>query len=160
MKVVRGGCLSIALLLLGACYLPYGLHDYALLQFKRSFSRVTHLRSSVLLHEWSQVGLLEGNGNHCDYLAAQFRETDQSPAEVRQHYAPFTVPRSDPSYETGFGAEVPVRVEFPDLRTTDLAHLTSAETNAAIHRKRTKKTLYVVYAIDAGYPPDFDFRCH
>ena len=115
--------------------------------------------SSVLLYEFSDVGLLEGNGNHCDYLAAQYRETDQFPEEVLHHYANSRVRRVDPSYESGFRTHVPVYIEFPETQRSDIAHLTDASTLAVVHSKRSRKTLYLVYSIDVGYPPNFDWRC-
>jgi len=154
------GCLTAVLLVIGLLSLPYLLHDFGRRRFRSSFAEIAHLPSSMLLHEFSNAGLLEGNGDHCDYLAAQYRETDQSPEEVLRHYANSRVRRVDPSYETGSGTDVPVHIEFPEIQHSDISPLTDASMLAAVQSKRSRKTLYLVYSIDVGYPPNFDWRCY
>jgi len=155
------GCLIPLCFVVGLIALPYLIHNAGLRRFRAAFAQVTHPPSSIALHEFSAVGLLEGNGNHCDYLAGQFRETDLSPVEVVRAYADARVRRVNPkAHDSGFGDYVLVHVEFPEQTPSDISHLHDAATLAAVHAKRTRKTLYLVYAIDSGYPPDFDLRCY
>jgi hypothetical protein len=135
-------------------------HDISLWRFKRSFLMLRHPANSALIKQFSAVGLLEGNGDHCDYLAVQFRETDQSPEEVLLYYSNLRVPRVDPSYETGFENQVPVHIGFPDRQRSDIDHLINSKMFVAVRSKQSRKTLYLIYSIDAGYPPSFDLRCY
>lgn len=114
------------------------------------------------LASFSGVGLLSSNGNHCDYLVGEIRESDDSPEQIRRDYAGVTIPKMDPaSSQWGPGPDVPVTVEFPasngDHRTLDI-DIPDALRRARANQRR--KTLYAVYVLDGGYEPNFDIRCH
>lgn len=150
----------IALLPLALIFGPEIPHNVALYRFRSHFKTVTHPSSSTLLKRFSDVGLLEGNGNHCDYLVGHVRETDEPPDQIVDHYIGGRYPRVDPSFDSGFGASVPLHVEFPDSNPSGLLTRDMPKMIQAARAKQKKKTLYVVYAFDGGYPPNFDWRCH
>ena len=97
------------LLPIGLIFGPGLPHNIALHRFRAQFPQVAHPTSSALLEQFSDVGLLDGaNGNHCDYLVGHVRESDAPHDEITAHYSGQRFPRVDPSYDTGFGASVPI----------------------------------------------------
>jgi hypothetical protein len=137
---------AILALIIGSCSAPYLLHDYALTRVRHAYRQIKHPTSSSGLEALSQVGLLSGNGNHCDYFVGEIRESDDSPDQIRDYYAKFSFP---------------ITVEFPNQRgRIDPSVDDMFEALRHARAKQTKKTLYVVYALDGGYEPNFDLRCH
>lgn len=160
-KLIIG--LAVALLPFALIFGPELPHNIALSRFRSSFPKIAHPTSSALLEQFSAVGLLAGaNGNHCDYLVGHVRESDAPQDEITAHYAGKRFPRVDPSYDSGFGADVPLYVEFPGAASdpSGVARYNIPEIIRAARAKQSRKTLYLVYAFDAGYPPNGDWRCH
>jgi hypothetical protein len=158
------GCRVLIFLIIGGCSVPYILHNRNLERFRISFRSVVHPPSSALLAEFSEVGLLGGaNGNHCDYLAGHVRESDQSPEKIKQHYAATRVPRVDPTALNDIGSDTHIAVDvvFPEADSRDgILRYTIPEVISTARAKRTKTTFFVVYALDVGYSPGGDVRCH
>lgn len=109
--------------------------------------------------EFSEVGLLAGNnGDHCDYLVGHVRESDQSPEEIKGQYKGLGVAFVEP---VGAGDNfVPVVVEIPGPEASGVLQYSLEAILLEVEAKRTRKTLYVVYAFDEGYDSDGDFRCY
>lgn len=134
-------------------------HSVALHRFGKSFQQLSHPDGTKCPAAFSAVGLIEGNGNHCDYLVGEVRETDKPSSEISEYYKTRSVPRTEPSPEN----DVPVRLEFvDDFDRREGANYDHAlpEAVAKAKSKRTRKTLYIISALDAGYAPEGDFRCH
>ena len=143
--------------------MPYVLHNRALSRVREEYARVTHPGSSAALDSFSDLGIAAGgNGNHCDYLVGEIRETDDAPESIKTHYSRFSFPPLDPQGgQWATGEPLPVTVEFPgspDDTGVLRWDIPDALTNA--RAKQRKKTLYVVYLLDGGYEPHGDFRCH
>jgi hypothetical protein len=163
MKRVAYGILVLLIVIIGSCSVPYVLHNRALSQVSASYQRIKHPTSSVALGNFSKVGLAAGgNGNHCDYLAGEIRESDDSPHQIKQFYSELSVPMLDPSTsQWANGSDVPVSIEFPDTEANSgVLKYDIPEVVRAARPKQTKKTLYVVYVLDGGYEPNGDLRCH
>jgi hypothetical protein len=164
MKRTPLGCLIVILAVIGGCSVPYIWHNCGLSRFQGSFRAVGHPASSRLLAQFAEVGMLGGNGNHCDYLVGEVRESDRTVDEIKQHYTGLKVARVDPSaYDNGFGTHVPVEIEFPDSESYDPTRFLSSAIPGVVPAagsKRIKTTVYVVFAFDAGYGAYGDVRCH
>jgi hypothetical protein len=64
---------------------------------RAEYSSIKHPASSSTLGSFSQLGIAAGgNGNHCDYLVGEIRESDDSPVEIKAHYSRFSFPMLDP----------------------------------------------------------------
>ena len=163
MKRAYSGCLLLIFLVIGGCSVPYILHNRALSRLRVSYPRVTHPPSNSVLASFSDVGLLGGaNGNHCDYLVGEIRESDESPDQIRQHYSGLSLPMIDPAMsDWGPGPDVPVTVEFPDTDSNSgILKYDIPDAVREARAKQRKKTLYAVFVLDGGYQPNGDWRCH
>lgn len=82
----------------------------------------------------SEVGILTGNGNHCDFVARLELASDLGIDQVRAHYERL---RLSPAVPGGADGGLPL-----------------------IDVSRTPRGTYSVDAIDAPYGAGFDMRCH
>lgn len=87
-----------------------------------------------VVHRLARVGVLTGNGDHCDFLVRQEIASNQPIERVRAHYARL---RLRPAVEGGASAGL------PDLTVAPRAG-----------------GGYVVSAVDAPYAAGLDERCH
>jgi hypothetical protein len=158
------GCLLVVLaLLIGMCSHPYIRDNRLLAHVRAEYAQITHPSSSSTLGSFSQVGIAAGgNGNHCDYLVGEIRESDDSPDQIKAHYSHFTFPMLDPqNSQWSAGQPVPVTVEFPGSSDdSGVLRWDIPDTLAKARAKQLKKTMYVVYLLDGGYEPNGDWRCH
>jgi hypothetical protein len=158
------GCVLVVLaIVVGMCAQPYIRDNRMLGRVRAEYARVTHPGSSSGLGSFSQLGIAAGgNGNHCDYLVGEIRESDDLPEQIKTHYAAFSFPMLDPqNSQWATGEPVVVSVEFPGSRA-DSGILTYdiPELLTKARAQQRKKTLYVVYLLDGGYEPRGDWRCH
>ncbi len=147
----------------GMCSRPYTRDNRLLGRVRAEYSRITHPASSSALASFSQLGIAAGgNGNHCDYLVGEIRESDDAPEQIKAHYSTFHFPMLDPqNSQWAAGEDVAVSVEFPGTR--DDSGILRYDIPDLLRKARTqqrKKTLYVVYILDGGYEPNGDWRCH
>lgn len=90
----RTRLLVSALILLGwslcarSCCADTIAHEQKLWRLEGSFRDVTHPAATALVTKRSRVGLLLGNGNHCDYFVGELRRTALSKELIREAYAP------------------------------------------------------------------------
>lgn len=63
-------------------------HEQKLWRLEGSFRDVTHPAATALVTKRSRVGLLLGNGNHCDSFVGELRRTALSKELIREAYAP------------------------------------------------------------------------
>jgi hypothetical protein len=85
----------------------------------------------------ARVGVLAGNGNHCDFVAALRVESSLPQPELRAHYEAL---RLDPAISGGAKGGGPLVV---------------VERTAGGDPDE-----WSIVATDAGYPAGFDLRCH
>jgi hypothetical protein len=97
-----------------------------------------HPAESTLIAPVALLGILDGNGNHCDFLAGQWRASLRSDAELRDFYDPvLSLYRPDtPQSEDNYAPDAIRYSEIPDV------------TGA-----------YLVYLYDGMGAPDGDIRC-
>jgi len=74
--------LALVLAVVSPC-LPHQVH---LLRLEQRYDAIEHPTSSRLIARTSALGLLEGNGNHCDYFVGELRLAASSEAALRTFY--------------------------------------------------------------------------
>lgn len=141
---------------------PIIRHDFALNRFKASFQRIPHPADTTQLASFSSIGVFHGNGNHCDYMVGEVRETDGSPDSVLQHYRKIELPHVFPA-PADMQEKLRITIEFEDEfdreEGVDFSYPLS-KAMAQAKARRTKRTLYLVNVVDAGYDPEGDLSCH
>jgi hypothetical protein len=146
------------------CSRPYIRDNRLLRRVRAEYSSITHPASSLALVSFSRLGIAAagGNGNHCDYVVGEIRESDDSLDQIKAHYSRFSFPMLDPhNSQWSAGDDVHVSVEFPGIsQDSSILHYDIPELLGKAQPKQRKKTLYVIYLLDGGYEPDGDWRCH
>ncbi len=143
--------------------MPYILHNRALSHVRAEYARITHPAASSPLDSFSDLGIAAGgNGNHCDYVVGEIRESDDPPERIKAHYSRFSFSPLDPqSGQWVLRDPIAVTVEFPGSPDdTGVLRWDIANALTKARAKQRKKTLYVVYLLDGGYDPNSDWRCH
>ncbi|HQL54922.1 MAG TPA: hypothetical protein PLQ87_09460, partial [Phycisphaerae bacterium] len=75
-----------------------------LARLRSSLSSLPLPAQTTKLASVSRVGLLAGNGNHCDYAVAEMHSTKLGRDEILRHYNQQSVP--NPEGPSRFGVEV------------------------------------------------------
>ncbi|MBI1370071.1 MAG: hypothetical protein GC162_15635 [Planctomycetes bacterium] len=92
-RILRIG-IVLLVLLIGAGALPFVRdavgNSWRCRQFEHGVVGLDHAPGTRAVDVRSRVGLLYGNGNHCDYFAGQLRTYDGDFAKVEAHYAGLT----------------------------------------------------------------------
>jgi len=121
-----------ALLMLAVLSAPIA-NNLRLARFSAQLFRYPLPPNSREVARKADVGLLTGNGDHCDFVASRTVESRLPLAAVRAHFAALQL---KPAIGGGTGDSEP---------TIDV--------------ERTTTGLYVVSAVDAAYYGIFDWRC-
>jgi hypothetical protein len=156
------GCLLLIVAVIGSCSVPYILHNRALSHVAADYARITHPKSSSAVEGFSKLGIAAGgDGNHCDYLVGEIRESDDPPERITAHYSRFSFPPLD-AHSGQWAPREAIRasVEFPDSPDDTVLRWDIPDALAQARAKKRKYTLYVVYLLDGGYDPNGDWRCH
>ncbi|MFT3711691.1 MAG: hypothetical protein QM817_28980 [Archangium sp.] len=132
----------VLLALFSLCVSPCLPHDLKLVRMKRQFRELPHPPSRVLAFE-ADLGLLEGNGNHCDYFVGELRASKLDAVAMAKAY--------DGKADVE-AVNIPSDPWFPSPR--DRLHLAAKGQMLAPDER-----LYVVSMFDQE-APGMDFRCH
>ena len=124
------------------CMAPGLPHQAHLWGLQRKYRALVHPPDSRSLARESELGLLEGNGNHCDYFVGEVRVTRLSVVQVNAFYGPR------------------VEVEFP----VGAARYAMSPRNllldiAAGVKLEPGELIYLVSMFDQE-EPGMDMRCH
>ena len=106
---------------------------------ERSFTDHAHPADSALIAPVALLGILDGNGNHCDFLVGQWRQGGPDRAATVAAYA-------------GTGLDV----YFPDAPMTEDNY---APDSIRISAKPEVTGGYLVYEYDGMGDPSGDMRC-
>ena len=136
-------------------------HEMKLNVFERNFDGVSHPSDSILIKRISDLGLLGGNSNHCDYLVVELRASEKQREEIRRLYDTQFVMSPEPHDAT------------PDDRVCVQVLLNPSESESGIPRvfdnmllheqekwRATGWKVYAVYVFDMGHSARSDPRCH
>jgi hypothetical protein len=149
------------------------MHDLKLWQFRHRFNQLSHPIDSIMVASDNRFGLLVGNSNHCDFFAGQIRWTQLSETEVELFYSSHTISATYPNRQVVGGfpyTNVTVRIiPVEDDKITiggfscpipyELCDLSNWKSDMSTYQQG-EGMLYVVYALDVGYSPFWDMRCH
>ena len=128
-------------------------HNRFLAQLRRSLAALPLPAETTRLKADAKLGMLAGNGNHCDYIVAETHATERTRAEIEAHYAQLSIP--NPENSSSFTPEVAF---FADGRPPDLDVNADLDLAAPSHADNLKYVLFVrlIGYHDAGS----DLRCH
>lgn len=141
------------LLLVFTAGMPF--NEWMAWQLSRKLGTVAHPAGTAHVHSRRQVGLLTGNGNHCDYFAGELRTYSGSRAELLAFY-------SGKELQSPLGrhqAEVQVAFFEASTRNERLPHAHDEPTEWGLSPEAADR-FYVVYLFDGGHDPGYDLRCH
>lgn len=150
--------------LVGVTWILGGANNYALWQMSRSLSAIAHPTGTQFVASSDAIGLLAGNGDHCDFFVGELRSnTSLSPAQLRSFYANTSIwnPRSgrreQVSVATIKGKKL--RLLSSGEEWTGLYEFMNDHFGADWPRKASHRPMYVVFIFDVGYDAGCDFRC-
>lgn len=135
---------AIPLFLGSLCLAPCLPHDVHLISVERRYRAIAHPPDSRSLARESDLGLLEGNGNHCDYFVGELRATHLTRAELEKFYGAHT------EIEVLEQRVVPPYVSSP----RDRLQLVAARASPA-----PGELLYIAFVFDQEAAGE-DIRCH
>lgn len=151
-------------LLLGAAYVLGLNNSLHLWQLERAVASVRHPPQTRRLAQSKKLGLLVGNGNHCDFFVAELRDysqTNLTPRQIRAFYA-----------RTKIWNPLDERYENVDVATVEngvlrASHDWDGTEQFIAHRfgrnwprSLAKQKVYVLFNFSIGYDPGCDIRCH
>lgn len=131
------GALGVLMLLLVLCCGAAPLNQLTLWKLWWAYEALPHPPDSTALRTYFAVGLLEGNGNHCDFIAGEQRRSALSAEELRAFYA-----------------------DFPELHLYFPAPIASDDAYVSYVTASWPEGSYAVYLFDWGTNDDFDVRCY
>lgn len=156
------GCSAIIFVVLGGVFYflwsQLFIHDWFLSRFAHSYAAISHPPDTRHIRTYKDVGLLIGNGNHIDLFVGELRSYRGTRSKIVSWYASQGVPSQ---LEHGESREaVVVFIDHGRVSPGKIGfdHPSSLETilrdvNAL---KTPVERYYVVYILDAGYPPGID----
>lgn len=134
-------------------------HNEYLHQLTEKFNRIEHLKSSQKELEFKGVGLLAGNGNHCDYLVGQIRASDVSRDEIQSFYDEMN--RRNKNDKNSQINQIKI-IFYNDglLVEDDAIPEVYSHLSAIVPDYDKNLNYYIVYVFDGSYDPGYDYRCH
>lgn len=138
------------------------VHNANARTFQKNFSTVVHPKESKILTPVMDFANF-GNSNHCDYFVGELRISSLSKAELVQQYEGQTI--SPPDTQNGALDGDPPRESSIEILFTDSEIFErwpwSEWLDSMQHFSSEQgETVYLVYALESGYPPEGDYRCH
>lgn len=161
--VVIGPPLLLILALATALIWRVPLHNANLWAFQKNFAKIAHPEKSRLLIALKDFGNF-GNSNHCDYFSGEFRSSSLPHDDIVRHYADMTIPSPDTTQHAWDGEppmESDVEVYFTDFDRDLFEWYPWSEwlTQIPQQAEQHDETMYLVFAMEDGYPPRGDYRC-
>ena len=154
--LVRWLALALAALVLAYRQTSYARHDRTLRAMRDALAAVPLPRGAAVVDRFEQLGVLSGNGNHCDYVVALRLSANVDPLALARQLRNRSLRVRDG--EGTFEAEVEVWPAETPPDAYDPARGLLPE--RWIERSPSRRPSPVVYAFRGGEPPAHDFRCH
>jgi hypothetical protein len=137
------------------------LNNRKLYKFERSFTALKHQPGTTSIKQASRVGLLVGNGDHCDYFVGEIRTYSGNPKSIGTFYSTTTLPSPH-----GNRRSEPPSVVFlknGDIAARDTYHLPSGLQSIKdweLPAGSGGKNLYLVFFLEPGdMNAGCDIRC-
>lgn len=138
------------------------LHNMKLWSFQKSFERIEHMEGSRKIVSHRELNNF-GNSNHCDYFVGEFRVSDRPREAIIRHYQGLYIPSPDDSIGVWSG-DLPtitaIEVYFLDDDVFRWWPWSEWLGKYASQLPEDRESAYLVFAMEDGYPPIGDFRCH
>lgn len=138
------------------------VHHMRLGAFQRNFENVEHPDESHFIAAHKEFGNF-GNSNHCDYFVGEFRTSDLSREEIIRHYQGQHIPPPDTSLGVWDGdppVETEVEAYFLDEDVFRWWPWSEWLEEYLPRLPEDRRKTYLVFAMEDGYPPIGDIRCH
>jgi hypothetical protein len=134
-------------------YRDFLVHDYALYRYAREFRQMAHPADTTLVSYKTALGLITGNGNHCNYFIGELRRYNGDKQALLSFY--------DTERFAGLGSGL-LFIEngaFPADAWESLPH--GLDQLSAWLRPPTKATdpLYLVFTLHIDLNAGWDIRC-
>ncbi len=146
--------LVLLVVLLFAGSMP--VHEWKAWNLSRALGAVRHPAGTSHVTSQRRVGLLLGNGNHCDFFAGELRKYSGTREQLQAAYAGMTVPSPFGRYPEE------VRIAFfeaPEARPLDLPSDFDEPGEWDVPPSEAP-SLYLVYLFNGGHETGYDLRCH
>lgn len=153
-------------LLLALIVSPFIIHPLSnnrkLAHVERSFARVRHPAQSKLIKRLSDVGLLIGNSNHCDFFVGELRSYTGTKQVIANSYRIATVWSPISNIEQPLAEIVFLERGFiPGAAKEQLPYGLREASDWSIPTGTSKQQLYIVYFLDVGtFNQGCDLRCN
>jgi hypothetical protein len=148
-----GICLFACLVFLFPFVKDSLLHDMALNGYVRSVKAVQHPENTSSVAFRKKVGLMWGNGNHCNYFAGELRRYTGERAAIESFYAPQLADDSSLSLTFPENGRFPGNPdEWLPYDMTDLSTWLESPTTP-------RAALYLISTWGIDLDPGWDLRC-
>jgi hypothetical protein len=147
-------CIFCATLFVGYDVVKNNLKLYRLAD---NFQSIQHYPHSQKVLSKRAVGLLRGNGNHCDFFVGQLRQYEGNKEDVKEFY---------PQWKDEIGGNYVGLVFLENSKFTDedaywnLPYDMNEESYWIGEVEDENERYFIVYFLDVGNEPRFDIRCH
>ncbi|MEM4721638.1 MAG: hypothetical protein QXT73_06240 [Candidatus Methanomethylicaceae archaeon] len=129
-------------------------HNKELALYVTDFQELSHPPTTSRVSLKSAVGLISGNGNHCDYFVGEIRRFVGERRVIEDFYAGQDVRGNDVRVVFIENGEFPREVQWSiPPRLMNLQNWVESSSDLS-------GSLYMVYILDVGADPGFDIRCH
>ncbi len=155
---VAGAATALLALLSGPCIHDTIVNDRQLSQMKRQLEKIPPPPSAERIASRSAVGLLVGNGNHCDFFVGSLFRTKEPREHVQEHYdrSRFLNPVTGNQEEI----DVTVLTNAADLRARWLPDQFSYPEAWGVSASDFQKGTVFLVSIMRSYRPNYDWRTH
>ncbi|MDQ3814525.1 MAG: hypothetical protein M3347_11310 [Armatimonadota bacterium] len=159
---MKKGCIA-ALVVLALLISPFFIHpllnNRRLRQVENSFAQLKHPAQSTLVRRVSDVGLLIGNSNHCDFFVGELRSYTGTQQQILNFYKRSQTWHSLP--DTGQAGKHIVFVSQGVIpKSAHLPYGYQKSEDWSITSQMKRQQLYLVYFLDVGVMnAGCDLRC-
>lgn len=143
-------------------YFAFLKHDFYLWQLQHSVATINNPPRTKRIASTKDLGLLAGNGNHCDYFVAQLRSFPESmsPKQIQNFYKNTKIwnPLNRQYEIISVGIIKDGKIESNE-DWTGIGKFLQEHFHERLPNKLTNQRLYFVFFFDGGYDTTCDIRC-
>jgi hypothetical protein len=143
-------------------YFAFLKHDFYLWQLQCSVATINNPPRTKLIASAKDLGLLAGNGNHCDYFVAQLRSfpEDMSPKQIQNFYQNTKIwnPLNRQKEIISVGIVKNGKIES-NGDWTGIGKFLQEHFHEHLPHNLTNQHLYFVFFFEGGYDTACDIRC-
>ena len=130
-------------------------NSWRLWRMERQLTSLPHPSNSARVRLRSRVGLLCGNGNHCDYFVGELRTIEGPKTAIEDHYRGLHI--RNPVTGTDEGVEI-LFVENGEIPEAWLPDEFSSIRGWELNDSEARRPMYLVYVF-RSYEDNWDRRC-